>query len=63
MAATKDQLLEIINGLELMNDELADEVKRANKDKHVAMKLYENKGCCFYLQGEIINRERGKERY
>jgi hypothetical protein len=40
MSANEDQLCEIINGLELMNDELVDEVKKVKKDKPKAMKLY-----------------------
>jgi hypothetical protein len=40
-SSTEDQLLEIIDGLEVMNDELADEAKQAKKDQRVAMKLYQ----------------------
>ena len=32
--------MEIINGLEEMNDQLAEEVKSTKKDRHVALKLY-----------------------
>ena len=32
--------MEIINGLEEMNDQLAEEVKSANNDRQVALKLY-----------------------
>jgi hypothetical protein len=41
MSANKDQLCEIINGLELMSNELVDEVKKTKKEKCKAMKLYE----------------------
>jgi hypothetical protein len=33
--------MEIINGLEEMNDQLAEEVKSAKKDRRVALKLYD----------------------
>jgi NhaP-type Na+/H+ and K+/H+ antiporter len=39
-SAVEDQFMEIINGLEEMNDQLAEEVKSAKKDRHVALKLY-----------------------
>ena len=39
-SSTEDQLLEIIDGLEVMNDELADEAKQAKRDQRVAIKLY-----------------------
>ena len=42
-SAVEDQFMEIINGLEEMNDELAEEVKSAKnkKDRRVALKLYD----------------------
>ena len=39
-SAMECQLMEIITGLEAMNEELADEVKSAKKAKRVAIKLY-----------------------
>jgi len=39
--STENQLLEIIKGLEIMNDELVDEAKQAKKERRVAIKLYE----------------------
>ena len=40
-SSTENQLLEIIEGLEIMNDEWVDEAKQAKKDQRVAMKLYQ----------------------
>ena len=40
-SAVEDQFMEIINGLEEMNDQLAEEVKSAKKDRRVALKLYD----------------------
>jgi hypothetical protein len=42
-SAVEDQFMEIINGLEEMNDELAEEVKstKNKKDRRVALKLYD----------------------
>ena len=40
-SSTENQLLEIIEGLEIMNDELVDEAKQAKKERRVAIKLYE----------------------
>ena len=40
-SSTENQLLEIIEGLEIMNDELVDEAKQAKKDRRVVIKLYE----------------------
>jgi hypothetical protein len=40
-SAVEDQFMEIIHGLEEMNDELAEEVKSAKKDRRVALKLYD----------------------
>ena len=40
-SAVEDQFMEIINGLEKMNDQLAEEVKSTNKDRRVALKLYD----------------------
>ena len=39
-SAVEDQFMSIINGLEEMNDQLAEEVKSTKKDRHVALKLY-----------------------
>jgi hypothetical protein len=38
-SAVEDQLMEIINGLKEMNDQLAEEVKCAKKDRRVALNL------------------------
>ena len=40
-SAVDDQFMEIINGLEEMNDELVEEVQSAKKDRRVALKLYD----------------------
>ena len=40
-SSTENQLLEIIEGLEIMIDELVDEAKQAKKERRVAIKLYE----------------------
>jgi predicted transcriptional regulator len=40
-SAVEDQFMEIINGLEEMNDQLVEEVKSAKKDKRAALKLYD----------------------
>ena len=40
-SSTQNQLLEIIEGLEIMNDELVDEAKQAKKDRRVVIKLHE----------------------
>jgi hypothetical protein len=40
-SAVDDQFMEIINGLEEMNDQLVEEVKSAKKDRRVALKLYD----------------------
>jgi hypothetical protein len=40
-SAVEDQFMEIINGLEEMNNQLAEEVKSAKKDRCVALKLYD----------------------
>jgi len=40
-SSTENQLLEIIEGLEIMNDELFDEAKQAKKEWRVVIKLYE----------------------
>ena len=39
-SAVEEQFMLIINGLEEMNDQLAEEVKSAKKDRRVALKLY-----------------------
>jgi hypothetical protein len=38
-SSTKSQLLEIIEGLEIMNDELVNKAKQAKEDQHVVIKL------------------------
>jgi len=40
-SAVEDQLMEIINGLEEMNDQLSEEVKSAKKDRRTALNLYD----------------------
>jgi hypothetical protein len=40
-SAVEDQFMEIINGLEEMNDQLVEEVNSAKKNRRVALKLYD----------------------
>jgi hypothetical protein len=51
-------LCEIINGLELMNNELVDEVKKAKKYKHKPMKLYEKSKYIVLTHQTILLMER-----
>jgi len=57
--STKNQLLEIIEGLEIMNDELVDKAKQAKKetsvDLHVRVVELRPRECFTNLSGECVN--------
>jgi hypothetical protein len=60
-SAVEDQLMEIINGLEEMNNQLAEEVKSAKKDRRTALNLYDKSKDAAKKRLEKLQHEKEKK--